>query len=1231
MSEHSLQLLERIQERLRATARRRSLIDMTFGLILLVGILAGAWLLVTSIEAGFWLGVGARKVAFWSVIVLAFGLLAWFVIRPLLKMTGIVPGPTNHSIAADVGQHFPQISDKLTNLLHLAEGKRSASPDHLVDHAVQSLSRDVNHVAFEEMETFKRTQRVSRLASLPILGLLIFLIAAPGTFRDASVRLLSPTTEFQRPAPFQFNVLPGSVELIRGDSLTIEVALAGTALPSQINLEIQPEGEEKIDTEVLRADSAGLFSHTFVNVRRSFSYRLTSGPVRTQRYIVSIVERPIIRSLQVALDFPRYTRIPSQRLERNVGDVQALAGTRISVDVGIGGRNVSEALIKQNNGSVDTLAINGNQATGSFTLREEGFYQILLRDESGVENSTPIKYALKVLPDAYPTVVILEPAPLAELNESLQAFIRSRITDDFGFATLRLYYRLSESRFGETMQDFERIDLPLQSRASLDQEINFNWIIREQTSLDLVPGDAVEYYLTVRDNDSFAGFKAAQSAMHQLRLPSLAEQYKELEAKEDDAQDEMEELLRETQEVKEQFQELRDELRNKQESDWEDQRQLEQVKEKQSALESKVEELSESFESMTEQMEENNLVSDETLEMYQEMQQVLEEINSPELMEALNQLQEAMQELDLEKMQESLNNFEFSEDQYQQRLERTLELFKQLRVQQDLEEVAKRAEELAEQQEKIQEETEKLQDDEAQEGEQQEGEQQEGEQQEGEQQEGEQQEGEQQEGEQQEGEQQEGEQQEGEQQEGEQQEGEQQEGEQQEGEQQEGEQQEGEQQEGEQQNGEQQQSEQQKNEQLAQQQELSKEEMQQLEQQLQEIMEKMEDVQNAPQEQMQELMEQVEDQEIPEQMQENAEQLRQNQLDQAQQQQQNMQQQLQQMQQQMQQMQQNMQGAQMQINLAGLRRALSDILTLSQLQESLREDVRGLAADSPVMRENAQLQVELSEGLSVVSDTLQKLSAKIPQMSREVQQHAGDALREMGSSVEAMTDRVPTRASGHQKESMMHLNELALLLSDLLNEMMNSQGSGGGGMSMQQMIQQMQQAAGQQQQLNQQIQQMLNEMQGNRLSQDMQQRLRQMASQQEQIRSQIKSLSRQRELRGKVMGDLNRISDQMDETIRELQRGRPGRRTMERQQQIITRMLDATKSLQERGKEKKREGQAGEDQFRESPADLSPTEQADQLRRALIEALDSGYAPDYEELIKRYFELLQQRSLEEEQ
>ena len=90
---------------------------------------------------------------------------------------------------------------------------------------------------------------------------------------------------------------------------------------------------------------------------------------------------------------------------------------------------------------------------------------------------------------------------------------------------------------------------------------------------------------------------------------------------------------------------------------------------------------------------------------------------------------------------------------------------------------------------------------------------------------------------------------------------------------------------------------------------------------------------------------------------------------------------------------------------------------------------------------------------------------------------------------------------------MTRLNDLALLLSDLLDQMMNpSSGSGSGTPSMQQMMQQMMQMSGQQQQLNQQIQQMLNDTQGQRLSQDQQGRLQQLRQQQDALRQQLEEL-----------------------------------------------------------------------------------------------------------------------------
>jgi len=328
----------------------------------------------------------------------------------------------------------------------------------------------------------------------------------------------------------------------------------------------------------------------------------------------------------------------------------------------------------------------------------------------------------------------------------------------------------------------------------------------------------------------------------------------------------------------------------------------------------------------------------------------------------------------------------------------------------------------------------------------------------------------------------------------------------------------------------------------------------------------------------------------------------------------------------MDQMQMSMQGAQMQLNIAAIRSALEDVLTLSERQEFLRLDVLQMSADSPLLRDAAQSQLDLSEGLAITADSLQSIAKEIPQMTRDVQQRAGDAIREMSDATASLTERAARRAAGHQRGAMTNLNELALMLSELLNQQMNGSGTGQSNQSMEQMMEQLQQMGQQQQQLNQQIQQLLNDMQGQRLTQDMTERLRQLGAQQEQMRNEVRQMNRNRDARNKLLGDLNRVADQMMETIEELQQNRVSRRTIQRQQQILTRLLEASRSMEQKGKDDKREGKTVDENLRESPDSLTPNEQAERLRRDLIRALESGYSSDYEALIRRYFDLLQSQS-----
>ena len=1184
--------------------RRITLAELAFGCVLTLGVLSALWVLIVSVEASFWLGTTARSVLSYGLLAAALGLVLRFLARPLLRLTGMLEGPSEKTVARRIGRHYPEVSDRLLNLLDLADGRRSAAPNSLIDRAVRMLAGDVDSVSFEQVENFQAARRAGRFALVPVLGLSLFLAAAPTTFLDASYRLLSPNEHFAQPAPFQLTVTPGPVDVVKGDSLEITVQARGNALPQQVTLALRNEDEEHVNRVQLTAGETTRFHHTLVNVRKPLRYRVESNPVTTQWYPVTLTERPLLRTLQVTLDFPDYTGIPSQHLDPNVGDVKALPGTDVRVEAETGS-NTASAYLRFQDGRRDTLSLQQATASGSFTLQSEGSYQILLKDERGVTNRAPISYSLQLLSDASPSIALVEPDAAATLDKSLQSPLRMRISDDFGFAALRLYYRLAESRHGKPQDAFQRIDLPLENPGQLSQEVIYNWLLSKTTALDPVPGDVIEYYVRVWDNDAVAGYKSARTSTHELRLPSLEEQYEEVDQEQGQAESEVDSALQEAESLEQQFRQLRDELRRKNDADWEDKRQLEQLRERQQEIEKQVDEATRRLEELTRKMEQNKLVDEETLDLYKELQRVMDEVNSPELQEAMQKLQEAMQNMNRKQMQEALQNVELNEQQYQQRLKRALELFKKAQVQQQLQEVARRTEELARQQEQLARQTKQQHDREGEAAKRREARQA---------------------------------QKEEASRSGEKQENDSSPAEEEDrrqnptGQPPDAEEKQGSQpadarrpDEASQQKEAGSPSKEKTPEELAQDQQEASKSMQELEHKVDELRKKMQGMRSAPKEQMQQMQKQLKEQQMPQQMQENSRQLRQKQFQKARQGQQQMQKQLQRMQQQMQQMQQNMKGRQMKMNMAGLRQTLSDILTLSQQQEGLRAAVRGASSNGPQLRDYAQRQQKLSEGLNSVADSLQQLARNIPQMRREVQKEAGQAQQEMRTAVDQLTERQAGRAGGHQKSSMMHLNELGLLLSDLLNQMQSSSG-GSGNMSMQQMQQQLQQMAGQQQGLNKKLQQFLNKIQGNRLSIDQQKRLDQMARQQQAIQRELKKLSRNRGVKGKALGNLQKVAEQMEETIEEMRRRNIDPKTIERQRQIHSRLLDAQRSLREQGKSKKRKSNEGRDLQRESPDEVVPAEEAEQLRRALIRALENGYAPDYEELIKRYFKLLQQQN-----
>jgi O6-methylguanine-DNA--protein-cysteine methyltransferase len=149
------------------------------------------------------------------------------------------------------------------------------------------------------------------------------------------------------------------------------------------------------------------------------------------------------------------------------------------------------------------------------------------------------------------------------------------------------------------------------------------------------------------------------------------------------------------------------------------------------------------------------------------------------------------------------------------------------------------------------------------------------------------------------------------------------------------------------------------------------------------------------------------------------------------------------------------------------------------------------------------------------------------------------------------------------------------------------------------------------------------------MSSEQQAELGRLASQQGKVQKSLEELSKEQKEAGgskKALGNLEKMAEEMKEILTDMQSGRVTDETRRRQDRILSRLLDASRSMNERDYEKTRESRSGENTRRSSPAELN----LERLRnsgsvRDLLRSMQQGYTKDYEQIIRQYFEQLQQQ------
>jgi hypothetical protein len=184
---------------------------------------------------------------------------------------------------------------------------------------------------------------------------------------------------------------------------------------------------------------------------------------------------------------------------------------------------------------------------------------------------------------------------------------------------------------------------------------------------------------------------------------------------------------------------------------------------------------------------------------------------------------------------------------------------------------------------------------------------------------------------------------------------------------------------------------------------------------------------------------------------------------------------------------------------------------------------------------------------------------------------------------------------------------------------MNS--SGAMGMGSDEFMQKLLGLSGKQQSINQESQQM--GQQG--MSQAQQQAaMARMAAQQAAVQKSLEQLLQEFGNRREILGRLDQTARDMEEVVKDFQQNRMNRQTLDRQQQILSRMLEAQRSMRERDLSEERQAERSK-RYRsldpgQLPGDLG--ERKTKIQQDLLRALQEKYSRDYRELIRRYFDNL---------
>ncbi|GAB3546834.1 DUF4175 family protein [Spirosoma fluminis] len=1090
-------LLQRIEE----YKKRYFQNQLVKGTLFFVGLLGTGYLFINTAEfVGRFSSVGRAALFFGFLLTALIGLYL-FIVKPLMSLYGLNKPLSNDEAARQIGTYFPEVGDKLLNTLQLQ--RIASDQSDLLQASLNQRSQQLLINRFASAIQISRNRQFLKYAIPPLGLILAILIINPAFFTSSSTRLVNYNQEFVEEAPFQFIVQNKSLKAFRNEDFPLSVKLVGNALPQTVYV-VANGTRFKLD------QSGDQFNYTFDNLQRSLDFHLEAAGYNSPDYKVSLLDRPAVLSFNVRLDYPAYLNKPTEQLS-NVGNLLIPQGTVVHWEFAADHTDSLTLRFNTDPKPLSAQLIDANTFSVNRHLMQNATYTVSLKN-SQVAAPSSIQYNVQVIPDRYPQISVDRIQDTVTYNHIA---LSGLLSDDYGFSKLRLNYKIIRNSKSSPLYSK---DIPV-SRSTTSQNFVYNWSL---DSLKLGQEDRLEYFVQVWDNDGVNGPKSSRSNQLNFVIPTNAEIQKQVDQSAEKTEQQIDNALNKTQAIKKELNTMEDRMRTKKTSDFQDKKQLQDILQKREDLMKEIQKLQEQFQKTNDTQQRFAEKNKSLQDKMEQLQKLFNELLDPESKQLYEQLKQLLERKQDEKASEMLDRLSRKERNMERDLDRALKLFKQMQLEQKVNNVAENLEKQAEQLDKQAEESAKKNETT---------------------------------------------------------------------------------------------NEQQK------QQEKSQEDFKNTEEQLKEIEKQAEkDDLNKPE------SSEEEQKEIEKQMEEAMKQMKQNQGKKAASSQSKAAKSMRAMSKSMKESMQSAEMQEMQENMDDLRNILENLITLSFGQERVMKDFRGMSLQDPRVTKLSQEQLKLQDDAKIIEDSLNALASRVVQIQSFVTRELTNMKFYMDESVQQLRERRLSMAASKQQFAMTSINNLALMLSDVLKNMqqqMNAMAMPGKGQQGKKGQKSGEGMGEMQKQLNARMKEM---QKGGKSGRGLSEELSQMAAEQAMIRNMLKKL--EENAKGTEAGkqqekQVKELMEKMDETETDLVNKRVNPNTINRQNEILTRLLESEKALKQQEEDQKREAEAAKSTKRSSPSFFDSTNFSDKVKQVeVLRSVSPNYNLFYKKEANQYLQRL---------